>query len=190
MSRSAFRPEGLPRAGSRSALPRALGRVPRSANPACLGSALAAVLLLLAVPLAAQSEPWDRQVARGLDRTTEVLTGRGYTPTGPRHRGMLNAEDSDRVEVPVTNGAEYVLVGTCDDDCTGLKLVIANPTGYEIDAARGPGNAPIIRVTPPVLPGQYRVTVTMAGCRVSPCRYGVQVYMRKAGGAERVDKAN
>jgi len=190
MSRSGFRPEGLPRAGSRSALPRALGRVARSANPACLGSALVGFLLLLAVPLAAQAERWDRQVARGLDRTTEVLTGRGYAPTGPRYRGMLNVEESVRFEVPVTRGAEYVLVGTCDDDCTGLKLVIANPTGYEIDAARGPDKVPIIRVAPPALHGQYRVTVTMAGCRVSPCRYGVQAYLRKAGGAERADKAN
>jgi hypothetical protein len=138
----------------------------------------------MAFPLAAQSDRWDGQVERDLTRSTVVLGERGYAPAGRPHRGLLNAGESDRFDVPVVRGAEYVVVGTCDDDCTGLELVIANPTGYEVDAARGPGNAPIVRVTPPALPGPYRVTVSMAGCRVSPCRFGVQAYLRKADKAE------
>jgi hypothetical protein len=104
---------------------------------------------------------------------------------------MLTTDESERLEFPVLAGAEYILVGSCDDDCTGLHLVIANPTGYQIDAARGSGNSPIVRVPRSALPGGYHVTVTMAACRVSPCRYGVAVYRKnigrkggKAGGRE------
>lgn len=163
-------------------------RVPRSARRSHVTLALVLSLMPVAVrALAAQSDRWDRQVEAGLARSTRLLRERGYAAAGRQFRGLLNTEESDRLEVPVARG-EYVIVGTCDDDCTGLHLVVSNPTGYEIDAARGPGNAPIITIRPPALTGAYLVTVTMAGCRVSPCRYGIMVYQRPDG-AEKAGKA-
>ena len=137
--------------------------------------------LTAASPLASQSDRWDRQVQQSLDRSARLLRERGYAPAGREYRGLLSTEESERFEVPVNAGGEYVIVGVCDDDCTGLHLVVSNPTGYEIDAARGSGNAPIVRIASPALPGAYRVKVTMAGCRVSPCRFGVALYRRTVG---------
>ena len=156
-------------------------RVPRSANCYRITGLLVACLLLaVAEPLSAQGDRWDRQVEQGLARSTRLLGERGYAPAGRQVRGLLNAEESERFEVPIASPDEYVVVGTCDDDCSSLHLVVSNPTGYEIDAARGRGNAPIVSITPPALSGAYGVKVTMAACRVSPCRYGVAVY-RRAG---------
>lgn len=146
------------------------------------GPPLALLLIMpwIAAPLAAQGDRWEQQVARGLDRSTQSLQARGYRPAGTPLTDMLFVDESARLEIPVSGAAEYLVVGTCDDDCSGLSLVITNPTGYEVDAARGPGNAPIVKVGPPMLPGIYRVTVTMGGCRVSPCRYGVATYVRRS----------
>ena len=143
-----------------------------------------------ALPLVAQSDRWDRQVESSLDRSTELLKERGYTPAGSRFRGLLATGESEQLEVVVSAGGGYIVVGTCDDDCGELHLVLANQTGYEIDAAHGPGNAPIVRIPPPARAGTYRLKVSMSGCRVSPCRYGVVVYgkrsdRRTGGQAER-----
>lgn len=159
--------------------------LPRSAKRYSATPRLVWCLILTAVgPLAAQGDRWERQVEQGLTRSTRLLGERGYSPAGWQIRGLLNTEESERFDVPIAATEEYVVVGTCDDDCTGLHLVVSNPTGYEIDAARGKGNAPIVRITPPALSGNYRVTVTMAACRVSPCRYGVAVYRRPGAGRE------
>ncbi len=137
-----------------------------------------ALLNLAGTPIQAQRDHWDRQVAKALDRTAVTLKDRGYRPVTPYHSGILLVEQSDQIEVPLAPKREYLMVGACDDDCTGLQLVIANGIGYQVDAARGPGNSPVVRVTTPAQSGTYRVTVTMAACRVSPCRYGFAVFVR------------
>lgn len=129
--------------------------------------------------LSAQGDRWDKQVSQALDRSATTLRDRGYQRSGTPRSGLLFVDESEKIEIPVSGSAEIVVVGACDDDCTGLQLVIANGTGYQIDAARGPGNSPIVKVSPPMLSGLYRVTVTMSACKVSPCRYGVEIFSRK-----------
>jgi hypothetical protein len=117
-------------------------------------------------------------VSHALERSARTLADRGYRRAAAPSYGVLLVDQSAKLEFPVTGKDEYVVAGACDNDCTGLQLVIANATGYEIDAARGPGNSPVVKVSPPMLAGTYRVTVTMSGCRVSPCRYGVAAFRR------------
>jgi hypothetical protein len=128
--------------------------------------------------LPAQGDRWDQQVSKALERSATTLRDRGYQTSAAPKFGLLFVDESGKIEFPVSGNAEFVVVGACDDDCTGLQLVIANGTGYEIDAARGPGNSPVVKVSPPMLPGLYRVTVTLSGCKVSPCRYGVAAFIR------------
>jgi hypothetical protein len=162
-----------------------VSRLPFSGSAIRTAAVLALVLVAIGEPLAGQGDRWEQQVARALERASESLGGRGYRAVGSPAGGMLFVDESARFEVSVSSAAEYLLVGVCDDDCRGLSLVISNPTGYEVDAARGPGNAPMVRVGSPVLAGTYRVTVTMTGCRVSPCRYGVGTYVRRVERASR-----
>jgi hypothetical protein len=162
-----------------------VSRLPSPGSALRPATVLACLLAAIAAPLAAQGDRWEQQVARALERASESLGVRGYRAVGSPAGGMLFVDESTRFEISVSSAAEYLLVGVCDDDCRGLSLVISNPTGYEVDAARGPGNAPMVRVGPPVLAGTYRVTLTMTGCRVSPCRYGVGTYVRRVQRASR-----
>lgn len=140
-----------------------------------------AACLLVTAPLAlhAQTDPWRQEAERRLSRTGETLTPRGYRSRGVLVQGTLFVDESRTVDVPVVPATEYLLAGSCDADCTGLSLVVSGPTGYQLDAARG-GVVPVVRIRAGQVHATYRLTITMAGCRVSPCRYAVGLFDRPA----------
>ena len=123
--------------------------------------------------LAAQSR-WDRQVDARITQARGTLQGRAYHLTGVVSRGSLNTGESATFSITLPAGAESVLTGVCDDDCANLELSLST-NGYDIDAARGGGNAPIVRVTP-AAPTTYTLTVRMATCRVNPCWFAVAAF--------------
>lgn len=100
--------------------------------------------------------------------------GNSYRSGGIAGRGSLNTGESTTLSVTLPAGVVSVLSGVCDDDCADLDLSWST-NGYDIDAARGSGNAPIVRVTPAVQT-TYTVTVRMATCRVNPCWFAVAVF--------------
>ena len=87
---------------------------------------------------------------------------------------MLNTGETAVFSITLPAGTAVALTGVCDDDCTALDLSLST-NGYDIDAARGGGNAPIVRVTP-AAPTTYTVTVHMATCRVNPCWFAVAAF--------------
>lgn len=123
--------------------------------------------------LSAQSR-WDRQVDARITQAGATLQGRAYRLAGLAGRGTLNTGESATFSITLPAGAESALTGVCDDDCADLDLSLST-NGYDIDAARGGGNAPIVRVTP-AAPTTYTVTVRMASCRVNPCWFAVAVF--------------
>jgi hypothetical protein len=123
--------------------------------------------------LAAQSR-WDRQVDTRITQAGATLQGRAYRLVGLVGRGTLNTRESATFSITLPAGAESALTGVCDDDCADLDLSLSS-NGYDIDAARGGGNAPIVRVTPAALT-TYTVTVRMASCRMNPCWFAVAAF--------------
>ena len=123
--------------------------------------------------LAAQSR-WDRQVDARIRQARGTLQGRAYHLAGLVGRGTLNTGESATFSITLPAGAESALTGVCDDDCASLDLSLST-NGYDIDAARGGGNAPIVRVTP-AAPTTYTLTVRMATCRVNPCWFAVAAF--------------
>lgn len=124
-------------------------------------------------PLAAQSR-WDRQVNARITQARATLQGRAYRLAGLVGRGTLNTGESATFSITLPAGAESALTGVCDDDCANLDLSLST-NGYDIDAARGGGNAPIVRVTP-AAPTIYTLTVRMGTCRVNPCWFAVAAF--------------
>ena len=116
---------------------------------------------------------WDRQVAGRLTQAGTTL-GHAYRSDGIARRGSLNTGESATFVVTLPAGAAVVLTGVCDDDCADLELSLLT-NGYETDAARGSGNAPIVRATPTATT-TYTVTVRMASCRVNPCWFALGVF--------------
>lgn len=122
--------------------------------------------------LAAQSR-WDRQVDARLRQAAATL-GHGYRVAGVAGRGPLNTGETATFSITLPPGVTTVLTGVCDEDCADLDLSLST-NGYETDAARGGGNAPIVRVTPSDWT-TYRVTVHMGDCRHNPCWYATGMF--------------
>jgi hypothetical protein len=123
--------------------------------------------------LAAQSR-WDRQVDARIAQAGATLQGRAYRLAGLVGRGTLNTGESATFSITLPAGTESALTGVCDDDCADLELSLST-NRYDVDAARGGGNAPIVRVTP-AAPTSYTITVRMATCRVNPCWFAVAAF--------------
>lgn len=134
------------------------------------------VLLVVFVarsPVLRGQSRWDRQVNARLSQAAATLE-HGYRSTGIAGRGALNTGETATFSITLPPGAPTVLTGVCDEDCADLDLSLST-NGYDTDAARGGGNGPILRVTPPART-TYRVTVHMGDCRHNPCWFGVAVF--------------
>jgi hypothetical protein len=135
--------------------------------------AVIALPMVVATSLNGQQSRWDRQVDARLTQAAATLE-RGYRAAGVAGRGTLNTGESATFSITLPPGVTTVLTGVCDEDCVDLDLSLSS-NGYETDAARSGGNAPIVRVTPPQST-TYRVTVQMAECRMNPCSFGIAVF--------------
>lgn len=138
----------------------------------------AGLSLSLPAALPAQADRWERQVAAGLTRAADLLAERGYRPAGDGALGLLFTEESQAVPLSLVAGREYAVIAVCDEDCGTLHLVLSRRGGYEVDADRGRGNVPVTRVVPE-RSGEYLARVVMAGCRESPCRFGLRAFARE-----------
>ena len=130
-------------------------------------------IVCVAPPVLSGQSRWDRQVDARLAQAAATLE-RGYRPGGIAGRGTLNTGESVTFTITLPPNVPTVLTGVCDEDCAELDLSLST-NGYDTDAARGGGNAPIVRVTP-ASPTTYNVTVRMGSCRVNPCWFGVGVF--------------
>jgi hypothetical protein len=139
----------------------------------------ATVVLALALgPAAAGAQSrWQRQVETHLAGAAATLTAAGYVPVRLFLTGALDNGETASDTVTLAGGAAYVVLGVCDDDCAALELGLLAANGYEVDAARRSGNAPIVRVTPRETM-RYRVTIRMTGCGMNPCWYGLRIFRR------------
>jgi hypothetical protein len=146
----------------------------RAARPMALP-----ILSLLGIGPAAAQSRWERQVTVGFQRASQALRQEGYVETDTRYEFVLNTSETSVFALALQSGEAYVLVGICDEDCVGLELAMFAENDYEIEAARRPTNAPILRTTPRDS-APYRVQVVMAACRLNPCWAGVALYHRAA----------
>ena|SRR5439155_1530668 len=130
--------------------------------PAVIAVGLA---VLVATPARAQGDRWERQVRAQLERAKASL--------GTKARvGTLDAGESESFTLTLQAGVSYTVVGTCDEDCEGLGLVLSDLSSHDLAADRASENAPVVRFVPRET-AAYRVKVVMERCRVNPCRYGV-----------------
>ena len=122
---------------------------------------------LVATPARAQGEGdrWVRQVRAQLERAKASL--------GTKARvGTLDTGESESFTLTLQAGVSYTVVGTCDEDCERLGLVLSDLSSHDLAADRTSENAPVVRLTPPQT-ASYRVKVVMERCRMNPCRFGI-----------------
>ncbi len=86
--------------------------------------------------------------------------------------GTLDTDESQSFTLTLQAGVSYIVVGTCDEDCERLSLVLSDLSSHDLAADRASENAPVVRLVPHQT-ASYRVKVVMESCRMNPCRFGV-----------------
>src|SRR5438477_228497 len=154
-------------------------RVGRETPSSLMNTRLPAVIAvglawLVATPARAQGEGdrWERQVRAQLERATASLGTRGAVRSFAPRVGTLDTDESESFTLTLQAGVSYTVVGTCDEDCERLGLVLSDLSSHDLAADRASENAPVVQLTPRQT-ASYRVQVVMERCRVNPCRYGV-----------------
>jgi len=128
--------------------------------------------LLVVTPARAQGDRWQRQVRGQLERAAASLGTRGAVRPPATRVGTLDTDESASFTLTLQAGVSYIVVGTCDEDCERLGLVLSDLSSHDLAADRASENAPLVRLTPSQT-ASYRVKVVMESCRMNPCRYGV-----------------
>jgi hypothetical protein len=134
--------------------------------------------LFLPSQATAQDE-WEQQVLDQIQFIGDVFTSDGFALDAETPRGSLKSEASESFTLTLENGLEYLLVGTCDVDCTDIDLTIFDEAGNDVDSDYEEDDAPVLTVTPSRTQS-YRVHVYMASCTSEPCWYAVGVFSRRA----------
>jgi hypothetical protein len=91
--------------------------------------------------------------------------------------GGLDSSASTSFEIQVRTGAEYELVGVCDEDCSDLDLKVYDESGNLLAEDATPDDVPVIRFR--LSSGSLiRIDVTMYKCAANSCAFGVQWFER------------
>ncbi len=133
--------------------------------------------LLVPAPARAQDE-WEQQVLEQIRMLDEVFSAGGFVLDAETPRGALKSEASEAFSLTLQGGLEYLLVGTCDVDCTDIDLIMFDEAGNDIDSDYEDDDAPVLTVTP-AQTQRYKVHVYMASCANEPCWYAVGVFARE-----------
>ncbi len=141
-----------------------------------------AVLALL-IPAVAGAQDYRQTVTAQLDQVAKLVSDSGYSASPssmPRDQiiGTLNDRGASTIEMTFEAAHEYFIVGSCDEDCSDLDLVVYT-FGDSNAIARDilDDDHPVLRFSVPRT-GHYMMSVQMAKCSEASCFYGVRVYRK------------
>lgn len=134
--------------------------------------AAACVAALSAAPAAAQIDP----VSQGqLEAAVEMMGAEGYTLQGGFRGGALRSGAEETIRIDLQAGTSYAIIGVCDGDCSDMDFFLADPNGTAISQDIAEDDVPIVTAET-TRAGSYQLRITMPGCSVDPCGYGVAVF--------------
>lgn len=133
------------------------------------------LLLAVAVSTGFRQDPWVKQVREQLDAIRDEMNLSGFALTHTPFVGSLDDAEHEDLTVELEAGAEYYLMGACDEDCSDVDLALYNRSGGLVAEDVEEDDYPVLRLEP-ARAGTYTIRATMAACSEEPCRYGVGVY--------------
>ena len=139
-------------------------------------SMLAALAALALVPTAARADQYDSQVRVQMFATAMGAVADGFTLRVPLQIGGLRQGDYTTYTLTMDGSVRYRLVANCDNDCSDIDISVTEPDGREIAWDRRNGDLAVVDVSGH--PGPHTVRVSMASCRLGPCRFGLGVFGR------------
>ena len=109
------------------------------------------------------------------EKVLEFLDGAsGFNLLGEIHEGALATGQSLAITVPLLAGADYMVVGYCNDECTNLDLALFDSAGEEIQSDRLPDSEPVLMLSAEET-GQYFIQVNAVQCPVDGCEIAVGI---------------
>jgi hypothetical protein len=135
--------------------------------------ALATVAL---VPAAARADQYDNQVRIQMFATAVGAVADGFSMRVPLEIGSLRQGQYQTYTLQMDGNLRYRLVANCDNDCSDIDISVTEPDGREIAWDRRDGDLAVVDLSGH--PGAHTVRVSMAGCRLGPCRFGLGVFGR------------
>ena len=102
--------------------------------PAVIAAGLA---LLVATPARAQGDRWERQVDRQLERAMASLGAKRTVRPLATRVGTLDTDESASFTLTLQPGVSYFVMGTCDEDCERLGLVLSDLSSHDLAAEIG-----------------------------------------------------
>jgi hypothetical protein len=143
--------------------------------PRPLASFCSALLLTLCIPPTALLAQTPLQKIQDF-----AATASGYTLRPDPEVGALQAGRQILFPVEMAVGADYMVVGFCDADCTDMDLAVLGPLGDELESDILPDAQPIVMVRPEVR-GMFQIRVDMVGCDSEPCAFAVGILEGEMG---------
>jgi hypothetical protein len=89
----------------------------------------------------------------------------------------LGNQGTEDLTVNLRRGEEYVIIGTCDEDCGDLDLKVYDDNGNIIASDNDTDGTPIVHLSPQWSAG-FTLRAEMASCGKNPCQYGIGVLSR------------
>jgi hypothetical protein len=129
-------------------------------------------LIAIMVPVAASGA--QDTLGQLFDKADEIYTQKGYTATGWERRGTLAQGKEQLIQVALSGGASYQLIGVCDTDCKNLDIQLLDANGKEVDKDVEDDDFPIVGAD---ASGTYTARVTMTTCE-GTCAFGVKSFSK------------
>ncbi len=125
----------------------------------------------------ANADQWTEQVRTQIRLSDTLWRGAGYSKSYDDYFGGLREGRSNTVSLNLRRGYTYKIIGLCDNDCSDIDLSIYDENNNLIDRDILVDDLPILNVSPRRT-GPFSLNISMADCRIEPCRYAVTVYFK------------
>lgn len=150
------------------------------ARKSALGLATSLLVLGTAGPAAAQG--YRDVLVEQMNDMEARLVELGYRADPRAHHddmvaGVLDEGGAVGLEVLLEAGAEYAIVGFCDQDCGDLDLALDTTGGEPLFEDTQPDDYPVLEFVAPQ-GGRFLVLVRMYECSVEPCGFAYRVFRK------------
>jgi hypothetical protein len=135
---------------------------------------LATAAAVAIMPTAAHADRFQDQVRAQMIGRLAIASAGGFDLTDPVQFGQLHQGQTMTYTLTLDRDRQYLVAASCDTDCGDIDISMSEPDGREVAADRGADDQPSFLVRGHG--GTHTIRVTMAGCRVGPCRYGLGIF--------------
>ena len=114
------------------------------------------------------------------EKAASAVAEQGFVPSKgvlPQQTtiGLLPAGGNVFLEVNLRAGVDYMVVGTCDYDCSDMDLAAYTGAGTSLASDVELDDVPVVSFRAETS-GPYLIEISMPGCDADTCYFGFRVY--------------